>query len=281
MKNYHKFFIMSLRKDMTIIFYAYHETESCHYNLKYFLKYAILPQYRYVFIVNGRNCTVAFPFLPNVRVMYRENEGFDFGGYKHALDRLGSEVLLQHEFFIFMNASVIGPLFRDPSSTQDWVELFHGRFKADTSVRLMGTTIVCLPDWDKSGKRGPRVEGFFFCTDKQGLELLMAESGIFSQHPTKESAIIHGEYAMSRCILDNGHNIGCMLNKYRGIDWRKEEYWGLNENKHPSRLGSYFGGTIDPFEVVFHKWFWHDMPLVNFEIVREHVEKRENLLSKT
>lgn len=260
---------------MTIIFYAYHETESCRYNLSYFLKHALLPDYQYVFIVNGRNCTIAFPYRTNVRVMYRENEGFDFGGYQHALDKLGHDDLSrQHEFFVFMNASVIGPLFRDGSLENDWVALFQDRFRQDASVRLLGTTIVCLPRTDAGGY-GPRVEGFFFCTDREGLARLLAEPRIFYQHPTKESAILDGEYGLSRCMLRHGHNIGCMLERYQGIDWRQKKYWGMNENRHPSRAGSYFGGTIDPFEVVFHKWFWHGMPLVNDKIVHDHVRARE------
>jgi hypothetical protein len=55
---------------------------------------------------------------------------------------------------------------------------------------------------------------------------------------------------MSGDDIDNGHNIEASIGEKN------------NNYKHP---------------VIFHKWFWYGMPLVNFEIVREHVEKRENL----
>ena len=34
----------------------------------------------------------------------------------------------------------------------------------------------------------------------------------------KYSAIVNGEYGLSKCILENGYSIDCMLPKYQNID---------------------------------------------------------------
>ena len=48
--------------------------------------------------------------------------------------------------------------------------LSYGR-KINELVKLVGTTIVCLPHTDAGGY-GPKVEGFFFMVDNIGLNLL-------------------------------------------------------------------------------------------------------------
>ena len=68
--------------------------------------------------------------------------------------------------------------------------------KINDSVKLVGTTIVCLPNYDAGGY-GPKVEGFFFMTDNIGLNLLKNQKNIFCNHPDKYSAIVNCEYGLS------------------------------------------------------------------------------------
>ena len=51
-----------------------------------------------------------------------------------------------------------------------------------------------------------------------------------------------------------------MLGKYQNINWYNKKNYFINDNKHPSRKNSYFGNNIDPFEVIFHKWFCNGQP---------------------
>ena len=63
-----------------------------------------------------------------------------------------------------------------------------------------------------------------------------------------------------------------MLKKYKNIDWQDEKNYYINDNKHPSRKNSYFGESIDPFEVIFHKWFWHNHPTVSLDLVEKYTK---------
>ena len=178
---------------------------------------------------------------------------------------------------------------------------------------------MCL-DHDDIGGYGPKVEGFFFMTDKIGLSLLKnwnknkkglfnykdyleicpchsnhlncvqaklhfknhgkkeervcGKTPIFYNHSTKVAAIICGEYALSKCILENGYTIDCMIPKYQNTDWLNINSHSLNKNKHPSIKNSFYGGSINPYDVVFHKWHWHGEPKVNFEIIRQYVDDK-------
>jgi hypothetical protein len=254
---------------MGLIFYAYYERESTRYNLDYFLRFGgIQKNHQYVIIVNGTS-TVEFPTGENIRVIYRPNVGYDFGAYRAGIDAVGDETLKNHDFFVFMNASVIGPISHQPPDW-DWVEHFRGRF-LEQPVGLFGTTIVCLPPEDAGGF-GPKVESFFWCTHYQGLQLLLQEGTILCDHPTKYSAIVNGEYGLSNCLFGkHGYNLGCMLSRYHGIDWRNTMNWNLNDNRHPSRHLSFYGKSIDPYEVIFHKWYWEGQHSVQKDIINRHV----------
>ena len=46
----------------------------------------------------------------------------------------------------------------------------------------------------------------------------------------------------------------------------------MNHNKHPSRKNSFFNNSINPYEVIFHKWFWHGSDNVNFDIIKNYVD---------
>ena len=107
--------------------------------------------------------------------------------------------------------------------------------------------------------------------DKIGLALLQNQGTIFCNHPNKGSAIVHGEYGLSNCILNNGYTIDCMLDKYKNVDWKDVTNYNLNNNAHPSRKNSFYGTSINPYEVIFHKWFWHGHETVNFDIIEKHV----------
>ena len=255
------------------ISYVYFPSPSNDYNLSYFIENEI--KYRenvfYSIVINGHNCAYTIPKLSNVNVIYRDNTGFDFGGYEasinYAFEKWGE--YQEFDYFFFMNSGVIGPILKD--KTEDWYSKFTTKFT--NLVKLVGTTIVCLPQWDAGGF-GPKVEGFCFCLDKKGLELVLKDGTIFYNHETKRDAIINGEYALSRCIINNGFTIDCMLEKYKNINWYDGRNHFMNDNNHPSRKNSYFGGSIDPYEVIFHKWFWPGHPYVSLDIIENYTMKK-------
>lgn len=250
------------------ISYVYFKSPSSDYNFKYFIENEIKNRLDvfYSIVVNGHKCSHVIPNLPNVNVIYRDNIGYDFGGHKASLQSINIEM---YDYFFFMNSGVIGPILKDKN--KEWYSQFTN--KITKKVKLVGTTIVCLPRTDKGGF-GPKVEGFFFLLDKEGLKLVLKNGKIFFNHRTKVHAILNGEYALSKCILKNGYTIDCMLGKYQNINWHDRKNYYMNKNKHPSRKNSYFGNSIDPFEVIFHKWFWHGQPYVSLDIIENYTNTK-------
>jgi len=257
----------------SVIIYTYYSSASSDYNLNFFVKKEISYKSNidYIIVINGHvnHKDIHFPHLKNLTILRRENKGFDFGGHHFALKHI-ENTQTQYDYYFFINSGVIGPITPHNFKETHWSNVFIK--KITSHVKLVGTTIVCLPPEDAGGY-GPKVEGFFFMTDKVGLNLLKKEGTIFSNTHDKFSAIVNGEYGLARCILKNGYSIDCMLPRYQNIDWTDNVNYNLNNNKHPSRKNSFYGHSINPFDVIFHKWFWHNEPTVNADIINKYVNE--------
>jgi hypothetical protein len=257
-----------------VIIYTYFMSPSSDYNLDFFVRKEI--SYRdnidYIIVINGYKYSekIEFPSLSNLTVLKRENTGYDFGGHNHALEHIAQNTSKNYDYYFFMNSGVIGPITPHYFSENHWTNVFIK--KINDRVKLVGTSIVCLPESDRAGGYGPKVEGFFFMVDRMGLQLLIDQKDIFCNHKNKISAIVKGEFGLSNCILKNGFSIDCMLPRYQNIDWKNHENYKLNNNQFPSRNNSFYGHSINPYDVIFHKWFWHDDATVNFEIIKQYVE---------
>uniref|UniRef100_A0A6C0LBB2 Glycosyltransferase n=1 Tax=viral metagenome TaxID=1070528 RepID=A0A6C0LBB2_9ZZZZ len=250
----------------SVISYVYFKSPQADYNLKYFITSELTYKENidYIFVINGFDCgDIIFPDF--VTVLRRENVGFDFGGHKHALEYITNNNK-SYDYFFFMNSGVFGPILPHYYTYEHWSNIFIR--KINEKVKLVGTTIACLPHTDLGGY-GPKVEGFFFMTDNIGLDLLKNVGSIFYDHPDFVSDIINGEYGLSNCILKNGYSIDCMIRKYQGIDWQNPQNWEMNDKKHPTRKNSFYGESLNPYELIFHKWLWKDSDLVQFDIVRQ------------
>uniref|UniRef100_A0A6C0I4G3 Glycosyltransferase n=1 Tax=viral metagenome TaxID=1070528 RepID=A0A6C0I4G3_9ZZZZ len=265
----------------SVLIYTYYNSPSSNYNLSFFVNQELKNGCRhnnidYIIVINGFSYdteNIEFPALDNLTILLRENKGYDFGGHFHALRHLEEEGLLHsYNFYFFMNSGVIGPIlphYQDRNGPAHWSNYFIN--KVTDRVKLVGTSIVCLPAEDAGGK-GPKVEGFFFMTDRLGLALLLEEGNIFCEHLDKRSAIINGEYGLSNCIFKRGYTIDCMLTRYQGVDWTDLANHSMNACLHPSRKNSFYGCSIDPYEVIFHKWFWHGCEPVNLDVIRQYVD---------
>jgi len=257
-----------------VVIYTYYQTDVSNYNLSFFLKNEVIEseEIDYIFIINGYECKIKhlIPKFSNVLIILRENKGFDFGGYNAALNYL-NKIGSKYDFYIFMNSGVFGPVIKKGlCDNQHWSDVFTN--KINDKVKLVGTSIVCLPS-DDLGGFGPKVEAFFFVTDQIGLDLCIKEGTIFCDHKNKTSLIVNGEYGVSRCIFKHNYTIDCILDKYQNIDWTNTKNWGLNNNKHPSRKNLYFGKSINPYDVIFHKWYLEGEEKINFDIIEKYVNE--------
>ena len=255
----------------SVIIYTYFSSPSSDYNLDFFVKKELSYKYNidYICVINGfhYNENIKFPNLDNLTILKRENVGYDFGGHNYALQYI-EKTSKTYDYYFFINSGVIGPIIPHYFTETHWTNIFIK--KINERIKLVGTTIVCLPHSDAGGY-GPKVEGFFFMVDAIGLELLKKQQNIFCDHKDKYSDIIYGEYGLSNCIFKNGYSIDCMLPKYQNIDWTDRQNYNLNNNLHPSRNNNFYGYSINPYDVIFHKWYWQGEDSVNFEIIRQYV----------
>lgn len=250
----------------SVVIYSYFKTEVADYNLDFFIKNEISYKSNidYIIVINGFECSFEFPNLENLTIYKKENSGYDFGAHSYALEKIKDK---KYDYYFFMNSGVFGPVLKKEYKNNHWTNIFIN--KINKKVKLVGTTIVCLPKTDGGGL-GPKVEGFFFMTDKLGLGILQKQQTIFTNHRNKVRAILDGEYGLSKCILKNGYTIDCMIPEYQGIDWTNKVNWYKNSNKHPSRKNSFYGKSLNPYDMIFHKWYWKNMDKVNFDMIDEY-----------
>ena len=60
----------------------------------------------------------------------------------------------------------------------------------------------------------------------------------------------HGEYAASQTLLGKGYNIGSLMARYQGLDWRDPSKAGCNAMLDPLLDGHYDGSSLQPYEVL-------------------------------
>jgi hypothetical protein len=265
----------------SVVIYTYFSSPSSDYNLDFFVKRELSYKENidYIIVINGflYNSNIKFPKLKNLKIISRENIGYDFGGHACALNHL-DQISKTYDYYFFMNSGVIGPFLLPSFEEPHWSNVFIK--KINDKIKLVGTTVVCLSSTDPYGF-GPNVEGFFFMVDKIGLDILKNKKTIFCNHKNKLSAVINGEYGMAKCIFDNGYSIDCMLPQYQNIDWTDPANHSVNNYMNPSRHNSFYGTSINPYDVIFHKWYWHGCPTVNYHIVKQYVDQfNETLMSK-
>ena len=209
-------------------------------------------------------------------------ELWDFGSESQQL----TAAQLPFDKYVFLNAGVRGPFLPAywPRS-RSWTRVYLD--KLSPSVKLVGNSVVCLPQSDPCVKGaqgitpnpdcyGPKVEGYAWATDNVGLQVLLDTESVFQSHPDKVSAIINGEYGMNIAIFKAGYTIDSLLLAYQGMDWTNRSNWGCNDNEHPSRSGTYFGVTQHPLETVFVKVEWvHDDGTID-KILPQYVDAYTN-----
>jgi hypothetical protein len=151
------------------------------------------------------------------------------------------------------------------------------------AVRAVASSLVCLPEHDAGGP-GARLESWAVALDELGLAAAvrggaLALRGCKTCADADGSVVVGGEYALTRALLDEGHNVATLMAKYaRGVDWSDVGAHGrCNDNAHASRVGTLLvrggGGAVGgdssssstmplrisqhPFETIFVKSAWH------------------------
>jgi hypothetical protein len=198
------------------VFHIYNE------RVKQFIENAIFKDDNVDFIIISNDKNNKF-IAPNyVKILFRDNIGYDFGGWSEAL--LKNNLYENYDNFIFVNSSVSGP-YTIPNYKNKWTQIYIDGLR--DNVKLFGSTInTCGNPLNSS-----HVQSYIFSMDKTTLKYLI-DCEIFSMTnnaTTFDNAIYHKEIQMSRYILKNNWNIGSLLSYYRDVDFtfknkKPEEY---------------------------------------------------------
>lgn len=155
----------------------------------------------------------------NVSIIYRDNIGYDFGGWSDGL--LTNDLYKNYTHFIFVNSSVIGPYLHSDYKGR-WTDKYLENLKGN--VKLFGSSINANHEF-KTKDEDPKVSTAHVqsCIFSMNITTLyyLIHRGIFSRtnYVPSYGAAIYLEIHMSRFIIENGWNIGSLLKLYQGVDF--------------------------------------------------------------
>jgi hypothetical protein len=181
--------------------------------VKHFINHAVFkdPRVDFIFISNDPDTQIRLPKY--VRLIRRENIGYDFGGWSDALAQ-EKKRLDRYKYVIFANSSIVGPYI---SEKKRWPYVLTDGLKDD--VKLFGVTINTMDNPDHFS----HVQSYLFVLDVETVKMLINEHILCTCHyaETFQGAISEKEIGMSRKILEHDGNISSLLKYYHGIDFRK------------------------------------------------------------
>jgi hypothetical protein len=239
-----------------VCLYAYYEKNELYKNnLLYFLNNALLDNIDYYFIING-NSTVVFPKKNNIKIINRENIGYDFGAYSYAITNI---IPHNYDYYIFLNATVKGPYL---TNNKNWLDTFLELFT--NNVKLVGTS-VCFTETEKVKKTYNIdniyfVQSMFFIINKELFNYLIDnnffnDEQLLNKETVLEKIVINKEIKLSYLTYKSGGNINCYLSKYRNLDFKTLDH-DINPtsfNGDPYFPNRYWCSTIMPNDVIFYK----------------------------
>lgn len=229
----------------TLVLYVFHIYNE---RVQHFLSKCIFYDETVDFIIisNNKKIIIEQPNYTNVKTLYRDNIGYDFGGWSDAL--LIDNLYKKYDHFIFVNSSVIGPYIH-PEYTQQWTDIYIGGLR--DNIKLYGSTInTCCDPMNKA-----HVQSYIFAIDITTLEYLI-KCGIFTTNTYTQSlyeTVQQKEVLMSRKITENGWNIGSLFVYYKGVDF-------TFRTKTPSEYNLYF--LDDIMYPKFQNKLWNNHQLV-------------------
>jgi hypothetical protein len=92
----------------------------------------------FILISNNKNNTIDILLPDNVKILYRDNIGYDFGGWSDAL--LINNLYENYDKFIFVNSSVAGP-FIPSYCNQKWTYIYRWATQRDRNHTILCSAV--------------------------------------------------------------------------------------------------------------------------------------------
>jgi len=191
-----------------VILYVFHIYND---RVKHFLENCMFYDENIDWYIISNNKTNTFSAPPYSKTIFRDNIGYDFGGWSDAL--INHELCDKYENYIFVNSSVIGPFIPSYCKTK-WTDIYLEGLK--DNVKIFGSTINTsrLPLTDS------HVQSYIFAVKSETLKFLI-DCQIFSttNYAKVFNDAIDKEILMSRKVIKNGGNIASLYRHYDGVDF--------------------------------------------------------------
>lgn len=234
----------------TLILYVFH---SFNERVQYFIDNAIFydDNIDFIMISNDRNNVFEVPTY--VKKFFRDNIGFDFGGWSDGL--LTDDLYKQYDNFIFINSSVIGPFI----GSGKWTDVFLDRLNVN-NVKLIGSTINTIA----LAHILAHVQTYAFAVDREAIEYLIAEELFTMKKYTKtiDETVFFKEIGMSRLIVAKGWNISSLHRLYKNVDFTNAYRYKFPPLRDIMSK-EYCGSLWTPEELVFIKGNRVDLTTAN------------------
>jgi hypothetical protein len=243
-----------------LVLYVFHEYND---RVDWFIKNAIFDEDGTDFIVICNDKKIDFECPSHVKKYFRDNVGYDFGGWSDAI--LDNSLHEKYDNFIFVNSSAVGPFLPDYFKGR-WTDIYINGLEND--VKLFGSAINVGPLANVRGRpnrdkelhegKGVFLQSYIFSMDRETLQYLI-EHEIFSKkyYQDHKDVIEHQEILMSRKILKNNWNIGSLVPLFKDIDFRVKEQWHTLYHVDNLALLPY-----DLMEVKYRNVYWNEYDLV-------------------
>ena len=198
----------------TLVLYVFNELNE---RVNSFIKNAIFLDKDVDFLLINNGPAIELT-LPDYVIYFKgENIGHDFGGWSRGL--LFNDLYKEYDSFIFVGSQAAGPYL--PSYFKGkWTDIYLNGLT--DSVKLFGSTIstntISLVN---NPETSSYVQSYIFTVNSETL-LFLISKGIFSLSSLSRTLqdVLKREIQMSRLIIENGWNIGCLMTYYKDVDFR-------------------------------------------------------------
>lgn len=234
----------------TLVLYVFH---SYNDRVQHFIDNAIFYDENVDFIMISNDKNNVFEVPNYVKKIFRDNVGFDFGGWSDAL--LTNNLYENYKYFIFVNSSVVGP-FLPSYFKHKWVDIYINGLQ--NNIKLFGSTINTM----YNPLYAAHVQSYIFSMDKTTL-LYLIECEIFTINKFETllwDCVLCKEILMSRKIIENNWNIGSLMKYYENVDF-------TFKNKQPEEYNINF--IDDTMHEMYRNIIWMDYELVFIKGNRE------------
>jgi len=241
-------------KKKILIIYVYYERkgeQKNQTNLAFFIKHGLCNSnwstnnIETLFVINGHQCEVLIPNVPEINVLKEDNcsdwEGW-YNGVKYMEKKYNTSISNICEYLCLINCSAFGPVTKSDKNYH-WLNPFIDKMNLTNSVAC-SPCINILPETDAGGKGRRLVPIFtllkineniinllFYTKIKNVSEtstnksINVIENTVYGKKFDKIDAVLTGEYGLSRILLKNDYNICALLeaSDYNRIDFKETE----------------------------------------------------------